>query len=209
MVFASRQRAGQLLSRKLLDEEIKADLVLGLPRGGVVVAAEIARAMQLPLDVLVVRKIRHPTNREFAVGALAEGDVMLVNEQAIGDIRWARAGLEEVIAEETARLQDYIQRFHKGDPLNLNDQRVVLADDGLATGATMQVAIRSVRQQNAAAAIVVVPVASLDAVNLLSPLADELIALQIDASFDAVGRYFDHFAQVTDEEVLALLDRSG
>jgi putative phosphoribosyl transferase len=203
--FASRTEAGQWLGRWLLDRKFAADVVLGLPRGGVVVAAAVAQALHLPLDVLAVRKIGHPRHREFAVGALAEGDVILLDEATIGHDPIIRQELEAVIGEETERLHDYHRRFHGDRPPALTGQDVLLVDDGLATGATMLVAVRSATQQRARGVFVAVPVASPQAIERLRQLADEVLALHVDPDFAAVGDYYEEFRQTTDEEVLALL----
>ena len=208
VAFASREDAGLKLGLCLQDQGVRADLVLGLPRGGVVVAAGVARTLQLPLDVLLVRKIGHPRHREFAVGALAENGVTVLDEDTIRASAVIRAELEAVIDEEKARLRGYHGRFHpKGAPA-LAGKSVLLVDDGLATGATMEAAVLSVRKQNAPRVVVAAPVASSHAVERLARVADEVRVLTMDPSFEAVGRYYETFTQTTDEEVLELL-RAG
>ena len=204
MVFASRQDAGRQLGRRL-QQGVEADLVLGLPRGGVVVAAEVAQALKVPLDVLIVRKVGHPMHREFAVGALAERDVIVLDQAVIGSNPIVRAELSEVIEEEKQRLRSYENRFHGAAAPELAQKRVVLVDDGLATGATTEAAVLSARKQHARRVIVAAPVASANAVERLRRVADEVIVLFVDPDFDAVGRYYDSFSQTTDEEVLELL----
>src|SRR5208283_4699819 len=149
MRFASREDAGRQLGQRLRKQGVGADLVLGLPRGGVVVAAEVARALQCPLDVLIVRKIGHPRQREFAVGALAEPDVVILDEHWLGKNPVARLQLDGVIAEEKQRLRDYGARFHQAGVLDLNGKSVALVDDGLATGATTEAAVLAARNRNA------------------------------------------------------------
>jgi putative phosphoribosyl transferase len=205
MVFTSREDAGRQLGRRLLEQNVDVDLVLGLPRGGVVVASEVARAMRVPLDVLIVRKVGHPLHREFAVGALAEGDVLILDQSVIGPDPILRAELSEVIEEEKQRLRSYQSRFHKGEAHDLGGKAVLLVDDGLATGATTEAAVLSARKQGARHIVVSAPVASLNAVERLQRLCDDVVVLFIDADFDAVGRYYDSFSQTTDEEVLDLL----
>jgi putative phosphoribosyl transferase len=206
-MFASREDAGQRLGRYLEEQKVAADLVLGLPRGGVVVAAEVARVLHLPLEVLVVRKIGHPFHREFAVGALGEHGVIVLDDALAGPQSIIRAELDEIIAEEQERLRSYQARFHPGGPPSLAGKAVLLVDDGLATGATMQAAVLSVRKQKARRIIVAVPVASTSAVERLGCLADEVRVLWLDPDFDAVGRYYDAFPQTSDLEVLELLRR--
>src|SRR5438046_2143292 len=133
MRFASREDAGARLGRRLAELLVQADWVLGLPRGGVVVAAEVARALQRPLDVLIVRKIGHPWQREFAVGALAEPDVVIFDQSFKWKNPLARLEIDEVIAEELKRLRAYRSEFHRAAPPLLEGQSVLLVDDGLAT----------------------------------------------------------------------------
>jgi predicted phosphoribosyltransferase len=161
--------------------------------------------LQLTLDVLVVRKIGHPLQREYAVGALAENDVLMLDEARIADDMVLRASLELIVAEERNRLQSYQARFHAGHRVVLDGKAVLLVDDGLATGATTQAAVFSARKQRASSVIVAAPVASTHAVERLSREADKVIALFTDPDFDAVGRYYGTFSQTTDEEVLQLL----
>jgi putative phosphoribosyl transferase len=204
-MFASREDAGVKLGRCLLEQGVRADLVLGLPRGGVVVAAGVADALHLPLDVLIVRKIGHPWHREFAVGALAENGVVLLDEAVVGTNPVIRAELQEVIAEEKDRLRSYQARFHPQGAPDLAAKTVLLVDDGLATGATTEAAVVSARKQKPRAILVAAPVASTSAVERLTRVADQVRVLCEDPGFDAVGGYYEVFSQTTDEEVLALL----
>ena len=205
MSFASRQDAGEKLGRRLLEEGVEVDLVIGLPRGGVIVAAEVAHVLRCPLDVLVVRKIGHPLHREFAVGAMAEGDVVLLDDSSIGSNSGARARLEQVIKEEKDLLWQYQIKFHQTKESVFRDCAVLLVDDGLATGATMEAAVLSAQKQGARRTIVAVPVASSSAIRRLKKVAGDVFALVVDPGFEAVGAYYAKFSQTTDEEVLDLL----
>ena len=204
MVFASRESAGQMLGQYLKEHGTQADLVLGLLRGGVVVAAEVAHVLQLPLDVLIVRKIGHPWHREFAVGAMAENGIALIDQAAIGRNSLLEVELEQIIKEEKQKLTEYQANFRQ-TPLDLSHKTVVLVDDGVATGSTIEAAVLSARSQNAAKIIVAAPVASTSSVNRLHKVADEVCALHVDAEFDAVGRYYEEFSQTTDAQALELL----
>ncbi len=207
-MFASREDAGLRLGRYLKEEQIQAEIVLGLPRGGVIVAAGVAQTLQLPLDVLIVRKLGHPLHREFAVGALAEGDVVVLDAAAEAMNPMLRAMLGEVIEEEKQRLARYQARFHpQGRPI-LDGKAVLLVDDGLATGATTEAAVASARKQQARSVVVAAPVASTHAVERLQRTAAHVKVLFADPDFDAVGRYYDQFSQTTDEEVLEVLRRA-
>jgi predicted phosphoribosyltransferase len=205
VMFASREDAGQRLSEYLKEQKLTADLVLGLPRGGVVVAAEVARALQLPLEVLIVRKIGHPFHREFAVGALAEQGVVLLDEGAVGRSPAVRAELNEIIEEEKERLRGYHARFHPEGSPKLTGKKVLLVDDGLATGATTEAAVLSLQKQHARKITVTAPVASANAVQRLAAVADDVRVLWVDPDFEAVARYYHEFSQTTDQEVLELL----
>jgi len=208
MKFASRQDAGRRLGKYLCERGVLADIVLGLPRGGVVVAAEVARELHLPLDILVVRKIGHPLQREFAVGALAEPDVFILDENSVSDFPLIHSQLEKVVAEETARLCEYRLRFRHAAAPSLNNKTVLLVDDGLATGATAEAAVLSARKQGARTVIVAAPVASTSACEKLQHVADEIVVPVVDSDFAAVGQYYEHFAQTTDYEVVELLNHA-
>jgi putative phosphoribosyl transferase len=204
-MFASREDAGRRLGHYLLEHEVHPEIVLGLPRGGVVVAAEVANILQTPLDVVIVRKIGHPLHREFAVGALAEPDVVVLDESVVGRNPLIRMQLKQVIEEEQERLQRYGEKFHRNGLPDLTDKSVLVVDDGLATGATTEAAVEAVKRKDARRVIVAAPVASTNAVERLSRVADDVRILIVDPDFDAVGRYYEVFSQTTDEEVLDLL----
>jgi predicted phosphoribosyltransferase len=208
VIFPSREEAGRELGRHLANLGVQADVVLGLPRGGVVVAAQVARILQRPLDVLVVRKIGHPRHREFALGALAEHGVVLLDNAAMEKSRVVRADLDGIIAEETNRLVAYQNKFHCAGSPSLSGRTVLIIDDGLATGATMEAAVMSAESQMTGKVFVAAPVASAHAVERLRTVADEVITLFADPGFTSVGRYYSDFPQTEDAEVLALLKSS-
>ena len=204
MVFASREAAGHMLGQALKERNTAADVVLGLPRGGVIVAAEVAHVLRLPLDVLIVRKIGHPLHREFALGAMAENGIFVLDQSALRRNPLLQTQLDQIIEEEKERLSIYQSRFRQGS-LDLNGKWVLLVDDGLATGSTTEAAVLSAKHQGAAKVVVAAPVASTSAAERIRNVADDLFALIIDPEFDAVGRYYDVFSQTTDGEVLDLL----
>ena len=204
-MYASREDAGRRLGHWLSERRVQADLVLGLPRGGVIVAAEVAHILNRPLDVLVVRKIGHPLHREFALGALAEGGVVVLDKEALGADPLILAELEHVVREEQANLRNYQSRFPHAERYQLSSRSILLVDDGLATGATTEAAVRSAREQGASFITVTAPVGSPHAVERLRAVADQVEVPWVDPDFDAVGRYYDSFPQTSDEEVLAVL----
>jgi len=208
MTFADRQDAGRQLARHLANQRVSADLVLGLPRGGVIVAAEVARELGLPLAALVVRKIGHPRHREFAVGAMA-GDGTVILREDVLQRTWAdRADLDLVIEEEKASLAGYQRKFRGVTAAELRGKSVLIVDDGLATGATAEAAALAAKHLGATRIVIAVPVASDNAAALLSKSADAVAALEVDPAFEAVGHYYRSFEQATDEEVVRLLDET-
>lgn len=210
MMFLNRQDAGQRLARKLKSYGGKADaILLALPRGGVVVAAEIARALSLPLDIVVPRKIGAPGNPEFAIGAITEDGESVFDAEAIRALGVVQDYIAQTVNEEQHEAERRM-KVYRGDwpPLNVNGKTVILIDDGAATGATMRVAIRSVRKRGAAKIVVAVPVLPPDTRDVLQRDADEVISLDAPLLFGAVGAFYEHFPQTTDEEVVRLL-KSG
>jgi putative phosphoribosyl transferase len=205
VTFLSRDEAGHRLGEFLLGENVRPDLVLGLPRGGVVVAAQVAKLLRCPLGVLAVRKIGHPRHREYAVGALAEGGVVLLDEDALAQSKADPDSVQKVVAEEARRLDAAEKLFQTGIKPTLEGKSIMIVDDGLATGATAEAAVVSARKQIARQVIVAVPVASVSAAGRIEKVADRFYALVIDPGFAAVGQYYDSFPQVSDEVVLALL----
>jgi putative phosphoribosyl transferase len=204
--FADRADAGRRLGDRLaavLGEPGAGAMVLGLPRGGVVVAAEVARRLGAPLDAFVVRKLGVPGQPELAMGAIATGGVVVRNEAVIEGRRLTPDQVAAVVAAEKAELARR-ERAYRGDrpPPDLRDRLVVVVDDGLATGATARAALRAVRAQDPARLVLAVPVAPRDAD---AGEADELVALARPWPFGAVGRHYRDFSPTTDEQVRALL----
>ena len=207
MKFRDRAQAGRQLAALLRRRGGFADaVVLALPRGGVPVAFQVARALRLPLDVLVVRKLGFPGQEEYAMGAIASGGVRVMGEVDGGWPVSARE-LEAVVAREQAELLRREQRYRGGrPPLDLAGRVLILVDDGLATGATMSAAVQAARAGHPKRIIVAVPVASPEAVQSLGALADEVVCLFTPEHFRAVGLWYQDFTQTSDEEVDRLLE---
>ncbi|MEK7790919.1 MAG: phosphoribosyltransferase [Deltaproteobacteria bacterium] len=207
MIFHDRQEAGKKLSLALLKyKNDKNTIILGLPRGGVVVAAEIAKALDLPLDVMVIRKIGAPMNHELAIGATDELGHMVLNEEIIDSLGVTQDYIDKEKVKEQKLAEDRLNRYRQNrPPLSLKGKTVVLIDDGLATGATMRAAIHSAKGKKAKKVIVAVPVAPPETIEKLRKEADEIVCLDIPAFFGAVGAFYEIFDQTSDEEVMKLL----
>jgi putative phosphoribosyl transferase len=205
--FANRTEAGQQLADKLEKYADRDDvIVLGLPRGGVPVANEVATRLRAPLDVFIVRKLGVPGFEELAAGAIASGGVRVLNEDVMRAIPHADAAIEMVTARETRELQRREQAYRDGrPPPTLRDLIAILVDDGLATGATMRAAVKALRQCGAAKIVVAVPVGPSDTCHEIEEQADETICLSTPEFFQAVGQYYEDFSQTTDEDVRELL----
>ncbi len=202
-----RQTAGQVLAEALKSQAGRDDvIVLALPRGGVPVAAEIARALDAPLDVMLVRKLGVPGYPELAMGAIASGGVRVMNDEVV---RYSGAGEADIeaVAEAEGRELARRERVYRGDRPwpDLKGRCVILVDDGLATGATMHAAIDAVRAQQPGRIVVAVPVAPPDTVRALEPLVDEVVCPLQPESFMAIGQWYRDFTQTSDAEVLGLL----
>jgi putative phosphoribosyl transferase len=209
--FPNRLEAGRQLAQKLEKYAGRDDvIVLGLPRGGVPVANEVARHLGAPLDVFIVRKLGVPGFEELAAGAIASGGVRVLNEDVMRAIPHADQAIETVTARETAELHRREQLYREDRaPQELRDRIAILVDDGLATGATMRAAVKALRQREAAKIVVAVPVGPPDTCHEIEEQADETICLSTPAFFQAVGQYYDDFSQTTDEDVRELLARGS
>jgi len=205
MAFASRQDAGHQLGLRLQEIGTEVDIVAGLPRGGVVVAAVVADILQRPLDTVVVRKVGHPGHREFAIGALAEHDVLILDWEATRLFPASNAQVHDIIAGEREQLREHCRKFRPEGGNHFLGKSVLLVDDGLATGATAEAAVQAARAKGARRVIMAAPVAATSAWKRLARVADDIVVLTVDPNLDAVGHYYREFSQTTDEEVLALL----
>ena len=208
--FADRRAAGTELAEHLQQYRTRRDVtVLALPRGGVPVAYEIARALEAPLDVFLVRKLGLPGRPELAMGAIASGGIRVLNDDVV---RWYGIPadvIDRVAAAEQAELTRR-ERAYRGDhpPPELQGRTVVLVDDGLATGSTMKAAVRAVRARHPSRIVVAVPVGAPDTCRELAEGADEVVCARMPQPFTAVGLWYRDFSQTTDEEVQLLLQRS-
>ncbi len=208
--FADRTAAGRELASATLKLKLRRPvLVLGLPRGGVPVAYEVARALRAPLDVLVVRKIGMPGQPELAIGAIASGGITVREPDGASRFAGLDIPFEQIARRERAELERRERTYRAGlPPLDLRGQTVVLVDDGLATGATMIAAVRAARQADATSVVVAAPVASQEAARLVGAEADEVAILEVSPFLFSISTWYANFEQIEDEEVGALLERA-
>ena len=204
--FADRHDAGRHLADRLGHYKDRSDVVvLALPRGGVPVASEVARALAVPLDVFLVRKLGVPGHRELAMGAIASGGVRVLNSDVINWYRIPQSAIEAVALEELVELERRERAYRAGRPADLRGRVVILVDDGLATGSTMKAAVQAVRAHAPTRIVVAVPVAAADTCRELESVADEVVCARTPEPFSAVGLWYDDFSQTTDAEVRDLL----
>jgi putative phosphoribosyl transferase len=211
MLFRDRAEAGRQLATRLSDYADRPDvLVLALPRGGVPVAVEVARALHAPLDVFLVRKLGVPGHEELAMGAIASGGTRVINENTASALSISEEDINTIAAQEQEELERR-EREYRGDrPLpEVRGKVVILIDDGLATGSTMRAAIAALRQQQPAQIIVAVPVGAPETCMEFQAETDKTICARMPEPFYAVGLWHGDFSQTTDEEVRELLDRSA
>jgi len=209
-LLKDRQEAGRRLAAELGRYAGVGDaVVLGLPRGGVVVAFEVAKALGLPLDVYLVRKLGTPGQEELAMGAIASGGVMVLNEDVVRALQLGQRLIEQVAARERAVLERR-ERTYRGhsEPVSLEGKQVILVDDGLATGATMRTAIKSLRAHGPSRVIVAVPTAPVETCTALAKEADEVVCPMTPAPFYSIGQWYEDFAQTSDEDVIELLEQA-
>jgi putative phosphoribosyl transferase len=209
--FPNRTEAGRQLAEKLVNYAGREDvIVLGLPRGGVPVAFEVAQRLGAPLDVFIVRKLGVPGFEELAVGAIASGGVRVLNQDVVRALPNAEEAIEAITARETAELERREKSYRNGRPApELRDRVVILVDDGLATGATMRAAVAALRQRHVAKIVVAAPVGAPDTCREFEDEVDEIVCATEPEFFQAVGQYYHDFSQTSDEEVRELLSRAA
>ncbi|WP_431997728.1 phosphoribosyltransferase [Streptomyces fungicidicus] len=210
MRFRDRRQAGRELAARLRERRDEGALphpvVLALPRGGVAVAAEVAHALDAPLDVLVVRKIGAPFHEEFGVGAMAGDGVPVFDEDSLLRLGLSESDLAAVVARERAELRRREERYRQGrPPPDTRGRTVIVVDDGLATGSTARAALRALRARDPGRLVLAVPVGAAEGLALMRSEADEVLCLHEPAAFMAVGQWYEEFDQLTDEDVLDAL----
>lgn len=208
-MFADRRAAGRDLAQALLRYAGTRPVVLGLPRGGVPVAAEVARVLDGTLDVWVARKLGVPIQPELGMGAIAEGPAVFLDRSTVALVGITRAQLLEVARREMNEIRRRVERFRGGrTPPDLRDRTVILVDDGIATGGTMKAAVRAVKKRRPARLIVAIPVAAPDIVAEFRAMVDDVVCLHQPAALFAIGLWYEDFRQVRDDEVVRILERA-
>lgn len=209
MNFKNRKDAGQKLGLALHPYIKKPQtLAIGLPRGGVIVAAEVTHVLHIPLDVIVPRKIGAPHNEEFAIGALA-GDVVWLDKETIAALGISPSFIEETVAKEKREAERRLALFRKGrPPQNFSERTVILIDDGIATGATMRASIAWMKKNKAKRIVIAVPVGPPDTIEALKREVDEVVCLYTPDFFMSVGEFYESFTQTSDSEVIAALTQT-
>jgi len=209
-LFKDRKDAGRKLAERLIKYAGTTVIVFGLPRGGVPVAAEVARMLKMPLDVFMVRKLGLPGNEELALGAISAGGVRILNQDVIEMFDVPEPVIDQVTQKERRRLDDR-QRVYRGERAfpDVEGKTVILVDDGLATGASMMAAVESVRHLKPGRIVVAVPVAPPSACKELAVRVDEIICLYTPPMFEAVGAWYEDFSQISDDEVRELIQRGN
>lgn len=206
MIFKDRQQAGQKLTEVLHKYRGKETIILGIPRGGVVIAYEIAKTLGAKLDIIVARKLGAPGQPEYAIGAIAPGGIRVLNNEAVQYFNLDKQDLDAIIAREKQELERRIKLYRAGKKdFDLKNKTVIITDDGLATGLTAKAAVRSAKALGAKKIILAVPVAAADAATAMRAEVDEFICLSIPDHFAAVSQFYQNFPQTSDNEVIELL----
>ena len=211
MLFKDRHQAGQILASRLMAYANRPDVVvLALPRGGVPVGYEVAKALNVPLDVFVVRKLGVPGHEELAMGAIASGGVRVLNDEVVAALGIPPYMIDLITQREQRELERRDRDYRDGrPPLDVRGRTVILVDDGLATGSSMRVAAEALRQKQPAHIVVAVPVAAASTCREFESEVDEVICAATPEPFQAVGLWYQDFSQTSDEEVRELLRRAN
>jgi putative phosphoribosyl transferase len=206
MVFDDRYHAGVLLGEKLQDFVGRKNiLVLGIPRGGIVVAKAVADTLRLPIEAIVAKKIGAPNQEEMAIGAVGPDGATLLDHRMITELSIDSSYIEKRAIEISNRVVEKVLKFGKRNKSDFKNKTVILADDGIATGATIEVAIKYLKAKNVKRIVLAVPVAPKASVKKFTKLVDKCIVLEIPFNFNSVGQFYKSFPQVTDDEVVYLL----
>lgn len=206
-MFKDRKEAGSLLARRLSNYKNKKEfVVLGIPRGGIVVAKEVSQKLNIPLNVLVIRKIGAPHHSEMAIGAVGENGALYIDEDLISRMSLDKGIVEKESESKRKEVREKVKLFRKKtEPLKIEGKKVIVVDDGVATGSTIKVAIECLRKMHPDKIILAIPVCPVDTAKMLERLVDRFVSLELPEEFYAVGNFYESFPQVSDKEVVNLL----
>lgn len=206
-MFTDRKEAGEKLAQKLIKYRKKNISILAIPRGGVVVAKEVAKVLNAPFSVLIVRKLSSPYNKEFAIGAIAENDVNILDHDMITRLGLTKERINSLQKREFYELERRRVLYRKRHLPSLKNQTVILVDDGLATGLTAQAAILSVKKLHPQEIVLAVPVCSTEAFEEARKFVDKIVCLEISDTFRSIGQMYEEFPQIEDREVIEIMER--
>jgi len=205
MPFKDRQQAGKLLAKKLQKYKGKDTIILAIPRGGLVIGFELAKALNAPLDILVTKKIGYPGDPEYAIGAVGPNNKFIVTEKSI-----EKAYIDEQVKKITAAIHEKYKKYKgKVEIPQLKGKTVIIADDGIATGSTMVISIEIVKQQKPKKVVIAIPVGPPETIDKLNKQVDEVICLEQPEVFFAIGEFYEYFPQVEDEEAIKYLKEAN
>lgn len=209
-MFKNRKEAGQLLAERLVDfKGKKHTLVVGIPRGGVPVAFQLAKSLNLPLDIVVTRKLGAPGQKELAIGAIGPKGVSVFDEDLIERLKVEKEYQQSIIQKEKKEIKQRVRKFRgKKKESDFGGKTVILVDDGIATGSTVEAAIKYLRKKGTKRVILAVPVAPLESVDKFKKIANEFVVIDTPKDFYAVGQFYKEFPQTSDEEVIKLLQNA-
>jgi predicted phosphoribosyltransferase len=207
-LFENRVEAGKKLAAAL--QEVSGDaIVLAIPRGGVVVGYEVAKALHIPLDIVIAKKIGAPGNPELAIGAVAEDGTLLLDANTVDMLNVSQTYINDEVKSQRAEIERRLLRYRGSAlPPRVLNREVIVVDDGVATGATLKATLRSLRKQGAKPLVVAVPVGPPDTISALRSEADRVVCLQMPELFFAIGEFYANFDQTTDQEVIELLEKN-
>ncbi|MEM3539274.1 MAG: phosphoribosyltransferase [Nitrososphaerales archaeon] len=207
-MFKNRLEAGRILAEALLEYKNKNTIVLAIPRGGVVVAYEVAKALNAPLDLIIPRKIGAPDQPELAIGAITEDGTTILNQDIIQNLKVSDEYIKAEVKRQIEEIKRRIKKYLGDKPrISIKGKIVILIDDGVATGATIRAAIASIRKREPALIVLAIPVGPKDTVRELRKYADKVICLITPEPFFAIGQFYENFDQISDEEVIQILNR--
>jgi predicted phosphoribosyltransferase len=207
-MFRNREEAGKKLAEKLLKYKKDKPIIFAIPRGGVVVAYEVAKKLKADLDIIIPRKIGAPYEPELAIGAVTEDGTIILNEDLVKELGISKEYIKEEASRQIEEIKRRMKFYRKGkEHKDVKNRSIIIIDDGIATGATMKAAVISLKKKHPKKIIIAVPVAPVDSINEMKKIADEVICLEEHKIFGAIGNFYHDFRQVEDEEVINLLKK--